>query len=221
MTSNAELRLQKLLLAYSQERDDERAYWTDTAFLILTIVGSLTALGALASNIPWFAWVAVPVGATMLLVFHVQQWQLGAMRRARMDALEIELSEGEPGLLLKIGSESVTVRLFPFNRITLVLASGNRSDSPMRTARVMFRITSLVPVVALIAFDVLAVWELSQGEHRRWAFIAGALAIACGVTVVTFWRGVHRQEWWLEFLSDLSPQGKNDRPENGPQSGAL
>lgn len=83
-----DVRVQKLLHAYDLERQDERAYWSTAATVMLTALTALLTVALIAKNAPWQVWMAVPIAAFVVGAYLVQQSAVGARQRWYMEALE-------------------------------------------------------------------------------------------------------------------------------------
>lgn len=177
MNDNDEARRQKLLHAYDQERQDERAYWSTAATIMLTALTLLVAAALTAKSVPWAVWIVVPFAAFAIGAYNVQQSAIGARRRWYMEALEIELSRNEEPLL--IDKEEMPVRIMLNNRYTWSLASlGKEKDESAGPWAIGIFVANIISPILLVSGVVgLSIYRIVDSGHTVVASIIGIVLI--------------------------------------------
>jgi len=148
-----------LVMAYEQERADERAYWSTTTVLLL---GGLTVVAALAASsltLSSWAWAALPLIVWPLVVYFAHQAVIGGCRRNLLFALEEAISTQRRPLTVN-GELVLDV---PYSRYAWGMTTFDKpwADS---NARVLFAMANLAPVilsVIIIAVAAIRVWVSS------------------------------------------------------------
>ena len=164
------------MLAYDQERQDERTSWWTIATLLLTALAALVALVMVPLDEgAWGIWAVTPLLANVLLSFYVYQTAIGARRRLYMEALESELSTDESGLTI---GDTDNVRILAYKRYSWSLTAFGKDQAPEWSARALYSMTTSIPPLMLVCAEFTCVWRLWSAGHTGWAVATGLASLA-------------------------------------------
>lgn len=175
-------RFELLKLAYEQERQEERQFWTQT---ITYYVAAITALSAVVitagDRAPWGTWILAPVLTAALMSFYVQQGAIGGRRRLYMNALELALSNGQGSVAVEGGP---SIRPLANNSLTWYFTTVETKRT--RPAAIfLFVLVNLFPIVLSGTIVVASIYHLAHGHHVAAAWFTSVLIGCMIVTLVT------------------------------------
>ena len=148
-----------LVMAYEQERADERAYWNATTVLYLgglTVVAALTASSLTLSS---WAWAALPLVLWPLIVYFMHQAVIGGFRRNLLFALEEAISSNRRPLTVN----GVLIPDVPYSRYAWGMTTYDTSWADFG-AKCLFMMANAMPVilsVTIITVAAIRVWASS------------------------------------------------------------
>jgi uncharacterized BrkB/YihY/UPF0761 family membrane protein len=191
-----------MMLAYEQEREDERSFWTSTSTLLLSALGVVLLLTAGTSKDNWGLWVAAPFLSAPLLAFYLHQGAIGARRRTYMTALEIELSSGAEGLTV-LGE---SVRPLAGSGYTWTMNTFEPKRAAGLTAAALFLLINSVPFALLGAVFMTAVYRLHHTHPTAysWTFWGG-LAVYIVIIIPGLWMQGTKSQKASWALCDNTP----------------
>jgi hypothetical protein len=180
-----------LQMAYEQERLDERQFLTTVATLLLSALVAILGVTVASSEPPWGFWLVAPFASAALAAFYALQAGVGASRRVYMEALELALCEGLPGIEIESGTEkgqqkTRTVRPLMYNAYSWSFASNERHRRSGRASLALFWMVNSIVWVILFLTLLVSFTRLHK-EHQGLAVLTLIAALTLyGIILALF-----------------------------------
>jgi hypothetical protein len=158
---------------YEQERQDERAFFSSTAGLLVGGLSVVAAVvGAVGTN-HWQFFVIGPGLTASLYAYFAHQTVIGARRRVYMAALERFLQEESGAGMLRLPTSASIVPLAGFSQYSWTANTFEKFAT--WPSKILFASVNAYPLALALTVPTVSVIRLANGSHSKWLWAVGII----------------------------------------------